>query len=127
MMLRASAQATSTEVDIRAVNGHAGSAAIGIEFGPELLRFAESVALRSPDLPERRRELLEVAGPAVLVDAAGVAANFQRMVRIADATGIPLDNMAAEISRELRAELDIQRFPTARHSLPSRGEHPTAA
>lgn len=120
MMLRASAQATSTEVDIRAVNGHAGSAAIGIEFGPELLRFAESVALRSPDLPERRRELLEVAGPAVLVDAAGVAANFQRMVRIADATGIPLDSTAVEASRELRSELHMERFPTARYPLPAK-------
>jgi len=118
-MLRASAQATSTEVDIQAVNGDADSAAVGIEFGPELLRFAESVARRSADLPERRRELLEAAGPKVLVDAAGVAANFQRMVRIADATGIPLDSMAEGASRELRAELDLERFPTARYSLPS--------
>ena len=118
-MLRASAQATSTEVDIQAVNGDAGSAAIGIEFGPELMRFAESVARRSADLPERRRKLLEVAGPAVLVDAAGVAANFQRMVRIADATGIPLDSTAAEASCELRAQLHLERFPTARHSLPA--------
>lgn len=125
-MLRASAQVTSTEVDIQAVNGDVDSAAVGIEFGPELMRFAESVALRSSDLPERRRELLETAGPAVLVDAAGVAANFQRMVRIADAAGIPLDSMSEEISRDLREELGIERFPTARHSLPPDNEHPTA-
>ena len=118
-MLRASAQATSTEVDIQAVNGDADSAAVGIEFGPELLRFAESVARRSTDLPERRRDLLDAAGPDVLVDAAGVAGNFQRMVRIADSTGIPLDSMAEEASRELRAELGIETFPTARYSFPS--------
>lgn len=118
-MLRASAQTTSTELDIQAVNGDAGSAAIGIEFGPELMRFAESVAHRSADLPKRRQELIEAAGPAILVDAAGVAANFQRMVRIADATGIPLDSKAATASRELRAELHLERFPTARYSLPA--------
>ena len=115
-MLRASAQATATEVDIQAINGDARSAATGIEFGPELMRFAESVASRSSDLQQRRRELLEAAGPAVLVDAAGVAANFQRMVRIADATGIPVDDKQAEIGRQVRAALGIERFPSARHS-----------
>ena len=116
-MLRVSAQTTSTEVDLQAINGDAQSAAVGIEFGLQLMRFAESVAMRSPDLPARRRELLEAAGPTALVDAAGVAANFQRMVRIAEATGIPVDNMQAELGRNVRAELGIDRFPSARNSL----------
>ena len=116
-MLRVSAQATSSKVDLQAINGHADSAAIGIEFGAELMRFAEGVAMRLPDLPERRTELLNAAGAAALVDAAGVAANFQRMVRIADATGIPVDDMQAELGRNVRAELGIERFPSARNSL----------
>lgn len=116
-MLRVSAQATSSEVDLQAINGDAECAAVGIEFGPELMRFAESVAMRSSDLPDRRSELLEAAGQAALVDAAGVAANFQRMVRIADAIGIPVDDMNAEIGRGVRTELGIDRFPSARHSL----------
>ena len=89
MALRVSAMHTATEIDLQAVNGDADGAAVGIEFGPELMRFAESVASRDEALERRRRELLEAAGPAVLVDAAGVAANFQRMTRIADAMGIP--------------------------------------
>ena len=116
-MLRVSAQATSSKVDLQAINGNADSAAIGIEFGAELMRFAEGVAMRSSDLPERRTELLKIAGAAALVDAAGVAANFQRMVRIADATGIPVDDMQAELGRNVRAELGIERFPSARNSL----------
>ena len=116
-MLRVSAQATSSEVDLQAINGNADSAAIGIDFGVELMRFAEGVAMRSPDLPELRTELLEIAGAAALVDATGVAANFQRMVRIADATGIPVDDMQAELGRNVRAELGIERFPSARNSL----------
>lgn len=116
-MLRVSAKATSSEVDLQAINGDATSAAVGIEFGPELMRFAESLAMRSAELAERRIELLEVAGPAALVDAAGVAANFQRMVRIADAIGIPVNDMQAELGRTVRAELGIERFPSARNSL----------
>ena len=116
MGLRVSAQYNETEVDLQAVNGDAESAAVGIEFGPELMRFAESLAARDDDLEHRREALLEAAGPAVLVDAAGVAANFQRMVRIADAIGIPVDDRLGEMGRQVRAELDLERFPSARNS-----------
>ena len=117
MALRVSAMHATTEIDLQAVNGDADGAAVGIEFGPELMRFAESVAARDEALEDRRRELLEAAGPAVLVDAAGVAANFQRMTRIADAIGIPVDSMAHELGQQVREELGIERFASARNSL----------
>ena len=56
-------------------------------------------------------------GRRSLVDAAGVAANFQRMTRIADSIGIPVDNMSAELGQQVRQELGIERFPSARNSL----------
>lgn len=117
MALRVSALSNTTEIDLQGVNGDADGAAVGIEFGAELMRFAESVASRDQALEHRRRELLEAAGPAVLVDAAGVAANFQRMTRIADAIGIPVDNMSLEMGQQVRQELGIDRFPSARNSL----------
>ena len=55
-------------------------------------------------------------GAAVLVDAAGVAANFQRMVRIADSMGIPIDDMTTELGQQVRQELDLARFETAQNS-----------
>ena len=117
-MLRVSAMTTHTEVDLQAINGDAESAAVGIEFGPELMRFAESVATGNAEALRRsRKALLDVAGPAVLVDAAGVAANFQRMVRIADAAGIPVDDMTTELGQQVRDELGISRFPSARNSI----------
>lgn len=116
-MLRVSAKTTGTEIDLAAINGDAAGAAVGIEFGTELMRFAESVARRDDDLDHHRQALLEAAGAAVLVDAAGVAANFQRMVRIADAIGIPVDDMTTELGQEVRRELGIERFPSARHSV----------
>ena len=91
MMLRVSAKTTNTEVDLQGVVGDRASAAAGIAYGAELMDFAESIALGDEKaMVESRKALLNAAGPAVLVDAAGVAANFQRMVRIADSIGIPL-------------------------------------
>jgi len=117
MALRVSAMHSETEIDLQAVNGDADGAAVGIEFGPELMRFAESVASRDAALERYRRELLEAAGPAVLVDAAGVAANFQRMTRIADAMGIPVDGRSLKMGQQMWQELGIERFPSARNSL----------
>ena len=53
----------------------------------------------------------------MLVDAAGVAANFQRMVRIADAMGIPIDDMTTELGQQVRQELDLARYETAQNSV----------
>ena len=117
-MLRASAMTSQIDIDLQGINGDADSAAQGIEFGAELMRFAESVATRDPAaLQASRQALLAAAGPAVLVDAAGVAANFQRMVRIADAIGIPVDNMETDIGKEVRNVLGIERFSSAQNTL----------
>ena len=118
-MLRVSAQTTATDIDLQAVIGSEASAAKGIAFGPELMKFAESVANGDEAaLEQSRRALREAAGPAVLVDAAGVAANFQRMVRIADATGIPVDDMQSELGQQIREELGLSEFASARNSMP---------
>ena len=75
------------------------------------MEFAESVASRDQDaLVKARQRLLDEAGPEVLVDAAGVAANFQRMVRIADSIGIPVDDMESELGRSVRDDLQLERF-----------------
>ncbi len=49
-------------------------------------------------------------GAAALVDCAGVVAVFNAVVRIADATGIPLETYKEEISVELRRELGIDDY-----------------
>ena len=118
MMLRVSAMTTETDVDLQGVNGDAASAAKGIEYGAELMRFAESLAQRNEqELVRARIDLMQAAGDRVLVDAAGVAANFQRMVRIADAIGIPFDNMQSDFVHGIQAELGLTRFASAQHSM----------
>ena len=117
-MLRASAQSSETEVDIQGINGNVEGADHGIQYGAQLMQFAEAVAKRDEAaLPAARDALQQVAGDAVLVDAAGVAANFQRMVRIADSIGIPYDNPDSEMSQEIVAELGLHSFQSAQHTF----------
>jgi predicted transcriptional regulator len=61
-------------------------------------------------LAPARTRVREEQGPEALVDAAAVASNFERMVRIADATGIPLDSFLDAMTVDLRAELKLARF-----------------
>ena len=92
-------------------------AADTVEHGRALLNFAEAIARRDEQgLAQTRLALEREAGAEVVVDAAGVAANFQRMVRIADSTGIPLDTMAAALSTNIRKELDLGNFATAQNT-----------
>jgi hypothetical protein len=109
-MLSLSAEITNTDVNLQMINGDQSATAGGVQFAGELMHFAESLARRDEQaLQQAREELLRVAGAEVLVDAAGVAGNFQRMVRIADAAGIPLDERNMTATADIRSELDLER------------------
>jgi len=117
-MLRVSAMKNETEVDLQAVVGSEDSAAKHIPLGAELMKFAECVAAHDAEqLADIRATLVQKAGAAVLVDAAGVAANFQRMVRIADAIGIPVDDMESSLGKSVREAIDIKGFASAANTL----------
>lgn len=117
-MLRVSATTTETTINLQGINGDPGAAATGVQYGSELMAFAEALAKHDEQtLTDTRQALLDAAGDAVLVDAAGVAGNFQRMVRIADSMGIPVDNMQSDFGKQVREELDLARFESARNSL----------
>lgn len=117
-MLRASALTNKKDIDLQSIHGNQRSAAKGIKYGPQLLAFAESIARSdTAAITASRTVLLELAGPLVLVDAAGVAANFQRMVRIADAIGIPVDDMTTELGQQVRKELNLEQFASAQNTL----------
>ena len=87
----------------------------GLAAGAELSAFAEALVRRSDDLDEVRSALLEAVGPAGVIDAAGTATNFQRMTRIADAIGIPLDRDDGR-ARDFRSKLGIDQFAGAENT-----------
>lgn len=116
-MLSLSADISESPVDLDMINGDAAAAASGVLHGAALLDFAEAIARRDEAALKQSRETLErEAGAEVVVDAAAVAANFQRMVRIADSTGIPLDTTAAALSTGIRKQLDLGSFATAQNT-----------
>jgi hypothetical protein len=83
----------------------------GVEYGTELLAFADAMVGEDDEaLTHGRHAVIETLSPAAMVDAAGVASNFERMVRIADATGIPLDARMQALSQEVRDTLHLDRF-----------------
>jgi hypothetical protein len=121
MMLRASVETGGGSADLRAVTGGVDAAESRIPNGDVLIAFAEAVVGGHADAIDRaRRELLERVGPAGFVDACGVVANFERMVRIADSIGVPLDPPVAAITVDIREQLGIDEFRSA-HNTPAPG------
>ena len=59
------------------------------------------------ELKAARTAVLSAIGPAAFVDTCATVASFNAVVKIADGTGIPLEDAKAERTRELRAELGI--------------------
>lgn len=69
-------------------------------------------------LARARERALRELGPAGFVDAVAVASHFERMVRIADATGIPLDDAVEIMTSDVRENLGIDRFAAAANTAP---------
>lgn len=78
-----------------------------------LMAYADAAVRRDPDLAERRATVESALGAEAVVDAAATVANYQRMVRIADGCGIPLDRFTDEQSAEWRASLGVNEYYSA--------------
>lgn len=112
-MLRGSSETAGAGVNLETVV--AGSSVDSqVPGGDALIRFTEAVIGNSADLTEARDALVGELGETRMVDAAGVVGNFERMVRIADSTGIPVDGAMAESMREVRESLGLNELPSAR-------------
>ena len=85
----------------------------GVEHGALLLEFAETAVQRSGSLGAARERVAQAMGAGAAIDAAGTVANFQRMVRIADATGIPVDPYIAERTGPVSKALGLEAFRSA--------------
>ena len=84
---------------------------IGVTSGEALAHFADAVVTgTSIDINHARNRVERELGREATVDAAAVIANFQRMVRIADGTGIPLDEPVLMMSQTIREDLGINKF-----------------
>ena len=115
MLLRGSGQHFGIDYDLQIIHGAQEDR---ISQASELLAFADAYYTHDPDaLDAARAELREAVGDAALVDAAGIVSIFDAVVRIADSTGTPLEDYKVEISKDLRQNLGINDFPSARTTL----------
>lgn len=86
----------------------------GVANGALLLRFATAAwAGDAGDLAAARTEIAETMGGAALTDTAAVAALFDAIDRVADATGIPLEDQKAAITADFRSIIGIDDFAAA--------------
>ncbi len=60
-----------------------------------------------------RARVVEAAGAEAAVDAAAIIGNFERMTRIADGTGIPLDPPMNALGTEIQHDLGLRSFGSA--------------
>jgi len=113
VLLRASSEALGAQADLEATLGRGDG---GVEHGELMARFAEASTRGNDDLDALRRQALEVLGPERFVEVAATVGIFNGLVRVADATGIPLDHGTRKVSSELRAHLGLNAFAGARNS-----------
>ena len=90
MLLRASGQSDQQDFDLNSVtDDHADS---GVDFGHWLRSLTEAtIQNRWDDLTTIRDQAGAAMGTQSMVDALVVASGFNGITRVADATGIPLD------------------------------------
>ena len=79
-----------------------------------LLRFATAVLGDDvAELAAAREAIAEAMGGAALTDTAAVAALFNAIDRVADSTGIPLEEEKAADTADFRAAIGIDDFAAA--------------
>ena len=106
MLLRGSGQHTGDNYDLSAILGD-GAADGGVAAGAALAAYADAFFAGGVEFAAARARLRVEVGEEALVDAAATLAIFNAVVRIADATGIPLEEAKAEMSADLRGDLGL--------------------
>ncbi len=113
-MLRESIEASGAAIDLEGLTDPACKEIVGIPHSGALLQFADAfMAGDTGALVAARENLVKTMSPLAMVDAAGVMSNFQRMVRIADGTGIPSDDILAVMQEDLCEKLGINEYCSA--------------
>ena len=115
MLLRASGKRDNQDYDLSAVtDDHADS---GVPHSATIRALTEAaVGGRWQELGTLRDAASAVLDEPAMVDVLTVASGFNGITRVADATGIPLDDRARTTTEEMRSAVGIDRFDYAQKS-----------
>ncbi|MGI9595334.1 MAG: hypothetical protein ACR2QK_04195 [Acidimicrobiales bacterium] len=84
--------------------------------GRLLIEYAEAVVRAGDSVAELRARLLDRVGPEATAHAAATITAFSGLVRVADGTGIPIDDGLAAVSAPIRDELALEKLGGAANS-----------
>ena len=91
------------------VDNNAGTG--GIEHGVLLNEFVDAMLQGDDaDAARMRKKLRDTMGDAAFVDTCSTVASFNAVVKIADGSGIALEEAKEETSKQLRVDLGIDGF-----------------
>ena len=115
-MLRESSKAKGENYDLALLTGVKGDG--NVPYGALLVSFAEAVLDNDDErLAAIRSEIRAMLGDAALVDAAAIAATFNAIDRVADSTGIPIEDAKAAATADFRTALGINAFAENRGEI----------
>ena len=101
---------TGVAYDLTAVMA-GGEVESGVPHGELLVGLVEAaLGTDAPTLAAARQAVRRALGDAAFVDASAAIASFNAVVKVADATGIPIEDWKAERTKDIRAELAIDRL-----------------
>ena len=81
-----------------------------------MIDYADAVVGATDDVERLRTELIDAVGPEATSHAAATVMAFSGLVRVADGTGIPIDDGLAAASVEIREELALAKLGGAANS-----------
>jgi hypothetical protein len=110
-----SGEANGLTIDLSATVDRNFVGDVGVPASAELLAFTNDVELGG-DIDATRAALADVIGVEATVEAAATIAIFNGLVRVADGTGIRLDDGVFTVSVDDRELLGINRFAGAANS-----------
>jgi hypothetical protein len=103
-LLRASGKHAGEEFDLEAIVD--GSRDSGVPYGDLLGEFVEVVLGEDAERLKRvRRAVLAALGPEALVDTAGAIASFNAVVKVADGSGVVVEDFKFELIRQMPQRL----------------------
>ncbi|MBT7953189.1 MAG: hypothetical protein HN764_16285 [Gammaproteobacteria bacterium] len=115
-----SIESSGESIDLDGLTDPACTEIKGIPHSEVLLKFSNAFMAYDPEaLALARDQLAKEISPEAMVDTAAIASNFQRMVRIADSTGIPVESMGDDMDamvEELNEQLGINKYVSAANS-----------
>ena len=117
-MLRESINAEGQSIDLEGLADPNCKEIAGLKHSRTLIEYADVFMSRDAEkLALIGAKLEKEMGANKLVDASGVASNFQRMVRIADGSGIPVDPGSYDSKADLIEQLGLGEYESAKNTL----------